>query len=226
MGILFITGIDTGIGKSFATGLLARYLQGRGTSVITQKLVQTGCDAEPGDIAVHRAIMGTGLTDDDLRGLTCPYRFKFPASPHLAAHMESASIRPETISEATDLLAERYEHVIIEGAGGICVPLEGEFTILDYVSMKKYPVIIVTSSRLGSINHTLMTLEMLKSRNLAVPGLLYNLYPPENEAIVDDSRRLFVRSLTSRGYPPVVIDLPVINIEQIPDIDFSRLFNP
>lgn len=221
MAITFITGIDTGIGKSFATGLLARYLRAGGKSVITQKLVQTGTSGEPEDITIHRALMGIGLTEDDARGLTCPYRFKFPASPHLAAKMESASIHAEALSASADLLAERYDHVLIEGAGGICVPLDGDFTILDYVGMRRYPVIIVTSSRLGSINHTLMTLEMLKSRGLDVAGMIYNLYPPEDETITADSRELFSRFLAARGYPPAIADLPVVDMKNIPDIDFS-----
>ncbi len=223
MGVVFITGIDTGIGKSVATGLLARYLRGTGESVITQKLVQTGCTGEPEDIMLHRAIMGIGLTDDDERGLTCPYCFKFPASPHLAARMENASIDPDAITAATDLLAERYAHVLIEGAGGVCVPLNGEMTVLDYIGTRRYSVVVVTSPRLGSINHTLMTIEMLKGRGLSVPGILYNLHPPEKEEIMNDSRDFFARFLQSRGYPPAVIDVPAIDLKNIPDIDFSRL---
>ena len=89
MGIVFVTGIDTGIGKSVATGLMARWLAQRGRTVITQKLVQTGCRGPVAeDIAVHRRLMGTGLLDVDRDGTTCPCIFAYPASPHLAARLE------------------------------------------------------------------------------------------------------------------------------------------
>src|SRR5512145_376543 len=93
MAVLFVTGIDTGIGKSVATGLMARWLAQRGRTVITQKLVQTGC-REPvaGDIAAHRRLMGTGLLDVDLDGTTCPCVFGYPASPHLAARLENRTV--------------------------------------------------------------------------------------------------------------------------------------
>ena len=92
MSVIFITGIDTGAGKSIATGLIARYLYKNNKSVITQKIVQTGCEKISEDIALHRKIMGIDLNEDDKKGLTCPYTFKYPASPHLAAQMEQKEI--------------------------------------------------------------------------------------------------------------------------------------
>jgi len=117
MGITFITGIDTGIGKTYATGLLARFLLKQGKSVTTQKVVQTGCESISEDIAVHRKIMGIGYTDEDRKGLTCPYLLTLPASPHLAAQAQGIRIDLETISAATDYLLRKYDHLLVEGAG-------------------------------------------------------------------------------------------------------------
>src|SRR5208283_4425536 len=181
MGMTFVTGIDTDIGKTYATGLLARFFRMRGESVITQKIVQTGCTGRSEDILIHRRIMGLEYTGDDEKGTTCPYLFEFPASPHLAAGLAHARIDPEIITGATDELARKYRHVLMEGAGGIYVPLNDEATLLDYLIMRNYPIILVSSSRLGSINHTLMSLEMLKYKNLVVRGIIYNRFQ-ENTA--------------------------------------------
>jgi dethiobiotin synthetase len=159
MGIIFVTGIDTGIGKSVVTGLMARWLAQRGCTVITQKLVQTGCPGPVAeDIAVHRRLMGTGLLDVDLDGTTCPCVYAYPASPHLAARIEDRVVDTAVIDRATDRLAARFAHVLIEGVGGALVPLTHSTTVLDYVAQRRYPLIVVGSLRLGSINHTLLTL--------------------------------------------------------------------
>ena len=135
MGIVFVTGIDTGIGKSIATGLMARWLARRGRPVITQKLVQTGCrGAVAEDIAVHRRLMGTGLFDVDRDGTTCPCVFAYPASPHLAARLENREVDISAIDRASDRLAAMHEHVLVEGVGGVLVPLAGSLSVLDYVA--------------------------------------------------------------------------------------------
>ena len=96
--VFCITGIDTDIGKSVVTGLLGRYLLGRGVNAITQKVCQTGCKGISEDILLHRKIMGMALTDEDRQGLTCPYVFSEPCSPHLAGSLENTVIEPQRIS--------------------------------------------------------------------------------------------------------------------------------
>ncbi|MBU0959939.1 MAG: dethiobiotin synthase, partial [Proteobacteria bacterium] len=105
MGVVTcISGIDTDIGKSVATGLMARSLSSSGYSVITQKLVQTGCHGVAEDIQRHRQLMGIDLLPEDLNGLTCPYVFSKPCSPHLAAELEGTAVDPERIRKATERL--------------------------------------------------------------------------------------------------------------------------
>ncbi len=224
MPTIFITGIDTDVGKTFAAGLLARWLLACGHSVLTQKIVQTGCDGDSEDIRLHRRLMGIDPTDEDWDGLTCPYRFKLPASPHLAAQQEGVSIEPDTMIRATRLLEQRYEYVLLEGAGGVYVPLNDMLTVLDYIEWQQYPVILVSSAKLGSINHTLLTLEALQRRKLQVLGILYNLYPSENPLITEDSQQIFRSFLRCFGYQNIVIPLPEIDLHgEIPMIDFSDL---
>lgn len=191
MAIIFISGIGTGVGKTVATGVLARIIQTSGYSVITQKPVQTGCPDFSEDLEAHRALMGIPLQDYDQQRTTCTYLFSYPASPHLAARLEGLEIDPRLIDRDTKILNQNFNFVLQEGAGGLMIPLKGTYTLLDYLEERRYPVILVSSSALGSINHTLLSLEALKHRKIPVAGLIYNCFfdtPPE---IQKDSLAVF-----------------------------------
>ncbi len=206
-----ICGIDTGVGKSIVTGLLARYLLEQGKVVITQKLVQTGCSGRPEDILLHRKLMGADWHRLDEQKLTCPYCFPFPASPHLAAQQAGTEIDPAELDRATETLAGQVDQLIIEGAGGLLVPLTRSLLLLDYLAKRSYPIILVTSPRLGSINHTLLCLEAIKGRNMQLLGLVYNLHGNHPREIVSDSLKIFKQSLSRYGFPKKVVILPDIN---------------
>ncbi|GAA0309175.1 dethiobiotin synthase [Psychrobacter aestuarii] len=176
MRVLFISGIDTEIGKTYATGMLARALQDQGVKVITQKLIQTGVEqaAIAEDILTHRQLMGIEVQPCDTDHTTCPYRYTKPASPHLAAALSGQTPDMRLVSEATDKLAKDYEVILLEGAGGLLVPITEDLLSLDYIAEQGYPVVLVTSGRLGSINHTLLSLEAIKQRGLVVHSVIYN----------------------------------------------------
>ena len=182
MSVLFISGIDTDIGKTYATGMIAKALMQQGVNVITQKLVQTGVAINPDngemniadDIVTHRQLMGIALQPCDTDNTTCPYRYKKPASPHLAAKLANGVLNPDVITSATKSLQADYEVVLLEGAGGLLVPITERLLTLDYITKQGYPVILVTSGRLGSINHTLLSLEAITSRGLKVHSVIYN----------------------------------------------------
>lgn len=196
--VFSITGIDTGIGKTIATGLIARGLAEAGVKVITQKAVQTGCTGISEDIEKHRQLMGVPLFPEDLAGITCSYLYKTPCSPHLAARLEHDTVDATRITAATEELRSRFEVVLLEGAGGLFVPLQEEYTLLDYFTDVGWPVILVTSSRLGSINHTLASLEALRHRNLELAGVVYNNHVATEPHIAEDS--LYMISLYIRRY--------------------------
>lgn len=205
-----ICGIDTGVGKSVVTGLLARHLLDRRKVVITQKLVQTGCKGRPEDILLHRKLMGADWHRLDEQKLTCPYCFPFPASPHLAAQLAGTEIDPDELDRATKTLAGQVDQLIIEGAGGLLVPLTRSLLLLDYLAERSYPVIMVTSPRLGSINHTLLCLEAIKHRNIQLSGLVYNLHGDHPREIVTDSLKMFKQFLDRYGFQKKVVILPDI----------------
>ncbi len=205
-GVYFVSGIDTNVGKSYATGILARELAAAGRSVITQKLVQTGCIGSSEDIELHRRIMGVAPTREDMDMTTAPEIFTYPCSPHLATVIDSREIDFARIDAATAVLSERYDIVLLEGAGGLMVPLTDDMLTIDFVERHRYPVLLVTSGRLGSINHTLLSLEALERRGMDVTALLYNAYPSLEDKTIEEDTRRYLESHTSIP----VMDIPLL----------------
>ena len=175
--VYFISGIDTSVGKTAATGAIAKALAQAGKRVITQKMIQTGCEQVSEDIEEHRRIQGIPLTEEDREGWTCPYIFSYPCSPHMAAAKDGRTIDLQVITQATERLRERYEYVLLEGAGGLMVPNDFQSLTIDYIRDQGYPLILVTSGKLGSINHTLLSLFAAEQYGIPVKAIVYNQYP-------------------------------------------------
>ncbi|WP_058368139.1 dethiobiotin synthase [Psychrobacter sp. ENNN9_III] len=226
MSVLFISGIDTDIGKTYATGIIANALMQQGVNVITQKLVQTGVSINPktgemevaDDIITHRRLMGIPLQSYDLDFTTCPYRYHKPASPHLAVKLANAVLDPDVITHATRQLQVNYDVVLLEGAGGLLVPITEQLLILDYIATQDYPIILVTSGRLGSINHTLLSLEAITQRGLSVHSVIYNPIhdnAAQTDAEIANSTIDFLRKYLQQYYPATHwLKLPYIKAEQ------------
>lgn len=175
--VYFISGIDTSVGKTVATGAIAKALAQAGKRVITQKMIQTGCEQVSEDIEEHRRIQGIPFTEEDREGWTCPYIFSYPCSPHMAAAKDGRTIDLQIITQATERLRERYEYVLLEGAGGLMVPNDFQSLTIDYIRDQGYPLILVTSGKLGSINHTLLSLFAAEQYGIPVKAIVYNQYP-------------------------------------------------
>ena len=175
--VYFISGIDTSVGKTAATGAIAKALAQAGKRVITQKMIQTGCEQVSEDIEEHRRIQGIPFTEEDREGWTCPYIFSYPCSPHMAAAKDGRTIDLQVITQATERLRERYEYVLLEGAGGLMVPNDFQSLTIDYIPDQDYPLILVTSGKLGSINHTLLSLFAAEQYGIPVKAIVYNQYP-------------------------------------------------
>ncbi|WP_201565844.1 dethiobiotin synthase [Psychrobacter immobilis] len=212
MSVLFISGIDTDIGKTYATGMIAKALIQQGINVITQKLVQTGvsvnCDTGEmniaDDIVTHRQLMNMPLQPCDLDFTTCPFRYEKPASPHLSAALANAVLDPEIITKFTQQLQQSYDIVLLEGAGGLLVPITEQLLTLDYIATQGYPVILVTSGRLGSINHTLLSLEAIKARGLTVHSVIYNHIhdsAAQTDKQIADSTIDYLKNYLAQNYP-------------------------
>ena len=199
--IYFVSGIDTEIGKTYATGYLAKLWTEQGQRVITQKLVQTGNVDVSEDIEKHREIMGSGWFLEDHEKLTMPEIFTYPASPHLATRLDGRDLDFAKIEAATKELAQRFEVVLLEGAGGLMVPLTTELLTIDYIVQHRFPVILVTSGRLGSINHTLLSLEALKQRGLSLHALVYNLKDESKDPLISKDTADYLKAYLAKHFP-------------------------
>lgn len=188
-GCYFISGIDTDIGKTYATGFIAQQLLQQGQSVITQKMVQTGCQHYADDILKHREMMTMPLLEHDLNGLTMPVILNYPCSPHLASRLQQKTIDLPHIQHCTQQLKQDFDIVLIEGAGGLCVPLTDDVLLIDYLQQQRYPIILVTSGRLGSINHTILSIQAILNRNLTLYAVVYNhIHNHVDEMIAQDTQ--------------------------------------
>ena len=224
--VIVVSGIDTGIGKTVVTGLLARWFKDSGIRAITMKMAQTGCSTMSEDIMEHRKLAGQEMVEEYAMGVTCPYVFGVPCSPHLAARLDGRLIDTEVIARAAEQLANDYSHVLMEGVGGLFVPLNDTTMVIDLIAEKNWPVLMVTGPRLGSINHTLAALEALDQRNISLLGLIYNLDGSRttDPRIVDDSRRLFAERMADIGCEGKICDVPDVSCTESYCVDFSILF--
>jgi dethiobiotin synthetase len=175
---IFITGTDTGVGKTMVSAVIGRLLSNRGLSVGVMKPVTSGCiqvgnkliseDAELLKWAVH--------THEENPDVT-PYLLKEPLAPSVAAERDKVRIDFSTIKAAYDRLAARHDFIIVEGAGGLMVPLAGGLLIADLISHLGLPVIVVARPNLGTVNHTLLTTFAARQMGIQVRGVIVNNYP-------------------------------------------------
>lgn len=210
---VFVTGTGTGIGKTVVCGLLAGFLRAREMRVTTQKWVETGVADGPSDIDVHRRLMGaTGFAAEPPLADRCPYRFSLPASPHLAAAFEKRRVDPAVIEAAYRRLAETHDVVLVEGAGGILVPLSEELLTGDLVARIGLPVLVVAENRLGCVNDVLLTVEAVRRRGIPLLGLVFNRLPGEGggtpaEVLADNPRIVAeITQATVLGEVPLLSD--------------------
>lgn len=209
--IYFVSGIDTDAGKSYCTAWLAMQWTRTGLRTITQKFIQTGNVGHSEDIDLHRRLMGTGYLPEDREGLTMPQIFSYPASPDLASRLDHRPIDFAHIERCANTLAERYDRVLMEGAGGLMVPLTPDLLTIDYIRQHRLPLVFVTGGRLGSINHTLLSLEAVAHRGIRLHTVLYNLYPTLEDTTIQADTQDYLRRYLSLHFPDTqLLTVPVM----------------
>ncbi|MBR0197366.1 MAG: adenosylmethionine--8-amino-7-oxononanoate transaminase [Kiritimatiellae bacterium] len=186
-GVIFISGIGTGVGKSIVTGILARDAREKGIDAITVKMVQTGCVGFSEDLQMHRKLMGGVRFPEDDEGLTAPQIFSFPSSADLAARLEGKKVDIEKIVSSVNECAKRRKLVLVESAGGLMVPLAKNILSIDIAAKENWPLILVTNGKLGSINETLLSLEAAKSRGIKILKIIYNWAKDVDPTIDEDT---------------------------------------
>jgi dethiobiotin synthetase len=168
---LFVTGTDTGVGKTEVACALVVGHRARGLDVGAMKPAQSGVVAgEPSDAARLRTAAG----DADPPELVCPYVFAAPLAPAVAARLEGTSIALPRLVEAARALEARHAALVVEGAGGLLTPLSDRESYADLAVALRLPVLIVARAGLGTVNHTALTCEALRARGLAVHGVVLN----------------------------------------------------
>ena len=190
---LFITGTDTGVGKTVVTAAILAWLQHQGKKVGVMKPIETGVDSECSSPANSDALflMECGGIKDAMAEI-CPIRLKPAASPFQAALIENRSIQPETILSAYRTLSEKYDWMLVEGIGGVRVPITRDTGVMDLMRDLVLPAVVVARYQLGTLNHTLMTLDTLKQNGIPVRGVVFNQTGPEApDAIEQNQPRLF-----------------------------------
>jgi dethiobiotin synthetase len=166
---VFVTGTDTGVGKTVVACALARALRAAGVDVGVMKPCETGVGPDgPLDALALRAAAGSADPLEDV----CPQTFALPAAPAVAAEAESALVDRALVLEAAASLRARHEFLLVEGAGGLLVPIAPGFDMADLARDLGLPVLVVARAALGTINQTLLTLEALARRGLALAGVV------------------------------------------------------
>jgi dethiobiotin synthetase len=189
---LFITGTDTSVGKTTITATLAAWMKSRGTNVGVMKPVETGVGHDDAPLSDAEFLIAAAGVDDPL-DLVCPYRLQTPASPLQAGWREGRSFNLNLIMEKFRILANRREFLLVEGVGGLLAPIAEDFFPADLAGRMGLPLLIVARLSLGTINHTLLTVEAAKRRGLRVHGVLFNLKETTAPSVLQKEKADIVR---------------------------------
>ncbi|MGC3975155.1 MAG: dethiobiotin synthase [Nitrospira sp.] len=204
---VFVTGTDTGVGKTLVSAALVRRLVQVGRAVGVMKPVETGVDAASSDHSDAARLMAAARVKDSL-DLVSPYRFPAPLAPLSAAAAQGRVIELGDIVERYEQLAARNPCVVVEGAGGLLVPTGNDWDMGDLISRLRLPVLLVGRVGLGGINHALLTLEALERRQIRVLALLLNETALPMTAVEQEQRASTVTLLRKRVSVPLLGPLP------------------
>jgi dethiobiotin synthetase len=206
---LFVTGTDTGVGKTVATAGLVSLLRARNIDVVPMKPIQTGCTRNADDLVapdLQFCLQMTELAvDSEDACQMCPYRYEPACSPHLAAKLCGDVIQIGTIERAFRALQSSRAGVIVEGAGGILVPINDQHTMLDVMVCLGLPVLLVSRPTLGTLNHTLLSLRELRRAGLEPAGVLFCETSPTSWGFIENDNW---ETIQRRGEVPVWGTLP------------------
>ena len=204
---IFITGTDTGVGKTIVTAGLALLFRRRGIDLGVMKPIETGCRSRSGlSIGPDANFLMSIAQSKDNPDLVSPYRFKPPLAPMVAAEHEGKTINPHRIVEAYQQLAAHHSFMLVEGIGGLMVPLTHQMTALDLIRLLDLPIVIVADNRLGVINHIFLTVRCAEESGLVIKGIIFNHTQKRN----DPSIRTNPKVLASLIKTPVLGEVSYI----------------
>lgn len=173
---IFVTGTDTGVGKTLVSAALAHHFTTKGLKVGVMKPIETGVN-NPKSLGADASLLrwSSGATDPDDH--ISPYRYPLPLAPCQAAAAANKPIDVDKITEAFDSICQDKDLVLVEGAGGLMVPIRGGYVMSDLARQLNVPLLIVTHPRLGTLNHTLLTTFAARAMDLEISGYVINQMP-------------------------------------------------
>jgi dethiobiotin synthetase len=193
MSAVFITATGTDIGKTFVAAALIRHLRSAGTPVDALKPVASGYDArapQDSDAGALLAALGRRVTQAEIDRIS-PWRFAAPLSPDMAARAESRALDFHALVDfSRRAIASHKGTLLIEGIGGIMVPLDERHTVLDWMGALGIPAVVVTGSYLGTLSHTLTALDVLRARAIAITALVVNETPDSTVPLAETVQTL------------------------------------
>lgn len=191
MKTLFVTGTDTGVGKTYVSAMLLAAARSRGIRACGYKPVASGCERVGGELRNEDALalQAAAGTSEPYAAIN-PYAFEPAIAPHIAARQAGTIIDLGRLDRGAAALEARYDWLLVEGAGGWRVPLSDEAGFADWVAGRGWPVLLVVAMRLGCINHALLTAEAIRSCGLQLAGWVANELPPRQPAVEDNIQAL------------------------------------
>lgn len=228
---IFVTGTDTGIGKTVVAGAIADWFRRRGVRVAVLKPAATGC--------VHRR---EGLVSEDAEflavcsdspfplDLICPQRYAEPLAPAVAAERARQPLDWEAIDRSICLMSAESDVMVVEGVGGILVPMDARYTVLDMATWIGSPAVIVARPNLGTINHTLLTASALRGAGIRVAGVVINRYRADGATVAEETNPRAIEKWGKVNVLATVPDatlagaaLPADVVRSIDPVDWDRI---
>lgn len=203
---IMVTGTDTGVGKTLVAGAIGRWFRMRGFRVAALKPCATGCIrrreglvSEDAEFLAHCADVRFPLD------VICPQRYAEPLAPAVAAERAGKPLDWEAIDRSIALMSAESDVMIVEGVGGVMVPMDARHTFRNVAAWLGAPTVVVARPALGTINHTLLSVESLCHANISVSGVVINRYPAENASVAEETNP---RSIERWGKVPVLCLVP------------------
>jgi dethiobiotin synthetase len=216
MNGFFITGTDTGVGKTVVTACLATLFKRQGVGVM--KPIETGVDPKCSSSANSDAkflMEVSGSTDAEEE--VCPHRLKIPASPYQSSQIAGTPIQPSTILEKFKVLQSRHKMMLVEGIGGLLVPITARYNVADLVQEMGLPLIIVSRIQVGTLNHTLLTINAARQYGLKIKGIILNKQEDGDLDEVEKQQGKLIEELSDipiLGTCPFLEDVSAENLQQ------------
>jgi dethiobiotin synthetase len=219
---LFITGTDTGVGKTFVACGLAALLKDSGYRVGVMKPAETGCMEKDGKLFPEDAVrLKEASGCEEPLEMICPYRLSEALAPSVAAERAGVRIDIDHLQTLYHQISETHDITLVEGAGGLMVPLLPSYTYADFAKLLKLPLIVVAANKLGAINHLLLTLEHASCKGLRLLGYVLNASQSETSLAAQTNREALF-TLTS---VPCLGEVPYVAISAAQDTSLPNTFN-